>query len=135
MSAWDKLTVASPKHAAYLKEVPADEWITLRLLEASGAPTFGIRTSNDPESLHAAQSAARELAPIDCLVELLSQDASRLYKVQTLVAKALSDGSIILPSFYAKFDEEAVKVYASGSCSNIICIANSKYFRSLASIF
>ena len=43
-SAWDKLTAASPKHAAYLKEVPADEWITLRLLEASGAPNFGIST-------------------------------------------------------------------------------------------
>ena len=110
--AWDKLTISSPKHAAYLRAVPPEEWITLRLIAASHAPTFGIRSSNDPESLHAAQAVARELAPIDCLVELLTQDASRLYKVQKATDKALNDSRKklkILTSYHAMF-EEFVKV-------------------------
>ena len=91
-----------------------------------------LRTSNDPEYLHAAQAGAREMALIDCLVELVNQGANRVYDVQKEVAKSADIGSIIFHWYHVKVEKEAFpeRGYFTSSFSlTLNALASGEYLR------
>ena len=115
----------SQKHAAYLDAVPHDEWIQLRILEATGVPTDDKTTTNDVESKHAVEDLARQLPPVDCAVELLDANAKILHDAQEAVKEAQSKNFVTLPHVQKRFSESTkVSVFAVGVLLTLRCAAS-----------